>query len=185
MKDLLAAGRYAAALYELASAMQKTGEIEAELEVFSQVLKGSAELEKFFANPQLSAAQKRQLLTRIYQGKQHEIYGTLLNFFTVLFEKHRFHLIHEIVASFRRIADEAEGQGVIEIRTAVPLDATAEAAIVSRLEKIAGHRVTAKKQVDPALIGGVVVRLKNKIWDGSVKHQIDLLYKELTKIQTA
>ena len=183
MKDLLVASRYAQALFEIARVTHKDEEIEAELEAFSLALKKAPELEKFFKNPQLDLEQKRNSLTRIYQVRNHEVHGILLNFFMVLFEKRRFYLIHEITSSFKRIADEARGQGIAQIKTAVPLDAYLEAAIVSRLEKMAGYKIRVQKEVDPLLIGGVVVRLKNKIFNGSVQHKIDLLTKELTKVR--
>ena len=183
MKDLLVASRYAQALFEIARLTHKDEEIEAELDAFSEALKKSPELEIFFKNPQLDLQQKKSFLMRIYQKRNHEIYEILLNFFMVLFEKQRFYLIHEIAVSFKRIADEAQGQGVAEIKTATTLDTHSEAVIVSRLEKIAGYKITVKKELDPSIIGGVVVKIKNKIWDGSVRHKIDLLTKELTKIQ--
>ena len=183
MKDLLAANRYAEALFEIARMTHHDEEIEAELEAFSAALKSSPDFEKFFNNPQLSLDQKKNFLMRIYQRRDHEIYETLLNFFMVLFKKHRFYLIHEIAVNFKRIADEAQGQGTAEIKTAVPLDAQNEALIVSRLEKMAGYKITVKKEVDPSLIGGVAIRLKNKILDGSVKYKIDQITKELTKVQ--
>ena len=184
MKDLLAADRYAQALFEIARMTHKDEEIQEELEAFSAALKSSADIEKFLTNPQLTAEQKKNLLSRIYQERNHEIYEILLNFFMILFEKNRFNLIHEITASFKRIADEAKGQGLAEIKTAVPLDARSETAIVSRLETLAGYKIAVKKEVDPTLIGGVVIRLKNKVFDGSVRHKIDLLTKELLKAQT-
>lgn len=183
MRDLLVSNRYAQALFEIARVTHKDEEIEAELEAFSSAFKKAPELEKFFKNPQLDLEQKRNFLTRIYQVRNHEIYEILLNFFMVLFEKHRFYLIHEITTNFKKIADEARGQGVAQIKTAVPLDAHLEAAIVSCLERMAGYKIMVQKEVDPLLIGGVVVRLKNKIFNGSVQHKIDLLTKELTKIR--
>ena len=183
MKDLLAASRYAQALFEIARMTHKDEEIEAELEAFSTALQRSPDLEKFFKNPQLSSEQKKNFLLRIYQERNHEIYEVLMNFFMILFEKQRFYLIHDIAVSFKKIAGEAQGQGTAQIKTAAPLDAPSEAAIVSRLEKIAGYKITVQKEVDPALIGGVVIRLKNKVLDGSVRHQIDLLTKQLTKVQ--
>lgn len=184
MKDLLAADRYAAALFEIARFTHKDEEIEAELEAFSSALKRSPEIEKFLSNPQLNIEQKRNLLARIYQERNHEIYEVLLNFFMILFEKSRFNLIHEIAVSFKRIADEAQGQGVADIKTAFPLDAQSEATLISRMETIAGYKIAVKKEIDPTLIGGVVIRLKNKVFDGSVKHKIELLTKEMTKLQT-
>ena len=183
MKDLLAAKRYAQALFEIARVTYKDEEIEAELEAFSEALKKSADLEKFFGNPQFNLDQKRNFIEQIYQRKDRQTHEILLNFFAILFEKHRFYLIHEIAVEFKRIADEARGQGVAHIKTAVPLDAHLEAALVSRIEKLAGYKIMVRKEVDPLLIGGVVVRLESKIFDGSVRHQIDRMTKELTKVQ--
>lgn len=184
MKDLIVAGRYAKALFEIARLTHEDEEIAAELEALSAALKGTPAIEKTLAHPSLKTAEKRELLGRIFQEKRRPFYATLLDFFTVLFRKNRFVLIHEITASFRRIADEAKGQGTAEIRTAAPLDPALETAIVSRLEKIAGARIAAKKELDPALLGGVVIKIKNKIIDGSVKTRIENLRKELVKKRT-
>ena len=122
-----------------------------------------------------------KFLQKIYQEKRHEVYGVLLNFFTLLLEKRRFHLIHEIAVTFKRIADEAQGQGVAEIRSAVELSADTQARLVSKLEKLAGYKITVKKEVDRSLIAGVVIRVKNKVIDGSIRHHLDHLKKELMR----
>ncbi len=183
MKDLLAAGRYAQALFDIARLTHQDEEIEAELDSLSLALKRSPEFLKFFDNPRLRNDQKRKFLQKIYQERQHEVYEVLLNFFTVLFEKGRFNLIHEIAVTFKRIADEVQGQGTAEIKTAAALDPKAEALIISRLEKMAGYKITVKKEIDASLIGGVMVKVRNKIIDGTVRHKIDVMKKELTKIR--
>lgn len=180
----MVADRYAQALFEISRLTHEDAKIKAEIESFSTALKKSPEIEKFLMNPHLNLGQKRDFLGRIFQERQHPFYETLLNFFTILFKKNRFHLIHEIAVSFKRIADEAQGQGVAEIRTAKALDSRAEALIVSRLEKITGYRIAVKKELDPKLIGGVFVKVRNKVIDGSVKHKINSLKKELTKIRS-
>ncbi|OIO38601.1 MAG: ATP synthase F1 subunit delta [Candidatus Omnitrophica bacterium CG1_02_46_14] len=184
MKDILAATRYAQALFEISILTHRDEEFVAELEAFSKALKQSPALEMSFKNPRMSLEQKRKFLGEIYQKQNHEIYETLLNFFMVLFEKHRFYLIHEIAENFKRITDESKGRSVAEIHTAVLLDAQSEAAIVTKLERMAGHKITVKNKIDPSLIGGVMIKLKNKIMDGSVKNRLHLLTKELMKLNT-
>ncbi len=183
VKDLLVAERYARALFEIARTLHRDEEIEAELENFSQALKKDPELEKVFENPSLKVEDKRKFLQRLYQERREEFYETLLDFFTVLLEKNRFTLIHEIAKSFKRIADEAQGQGTAEIHSAVPLSSGHEAILVKQLDRIAGYKITVKKEVNPGLIGGVTVKIKNKIIDGSVKFQINRLKKELTELK--
>ncbi len=138
VKDLLAAHRYAQALFEIARDLREDEAIEAELESLSSALKSAPEIEKFLTNPRLKLEEKKLFLGRLYE--QRPVNTILLNFFLVLFEKNRFYLIHEVAIHFKRVADESQGQGVAEISTAVPLKADAQAAIVNRLEKIAGTR---------------------------------------------
>lgn len=184
MKDILAASRYAQALFDIVRMTHQDEETEAELDSFSDALKKSPEIEKFLNNPKLRTDEKRKFLLKLYQERKRDVYEIILNFYTILFEKNRFHLIHEITANFKRIADEAQGQGVAEIKSAVPLTAETESQIVSRLEKMAGYKIKVKKEVDPRLIGGVVLRVRNQVIDGSIKNKLDALKKELTKIGT-
>ena len=158
--------------------------LKEELESFSAALKRSPEIEKFFLNPVFANEEKGKFLKKIYPGRIHANFEILFNFLMVLLEKKRFHLIHEILQEFKRIVDEKRGMGTAEIKTAVPLEPHREREMVSQLEKIAGYKIRVKKEVDPALVGGVVVKIRNKILDGSVKHRIDLLKKELTRIRT-
>ena len=184
LRDLLVAERYARALFEIARVIHKDEEIEAELENLSLALKNSPDLERELSNPSIKAEIKRKFLLKLYQERKEAFYETLLDFYTILFKKNRFNLIHEISVCFKRIADEAQGQGVAEIRSASPLAAAHETQIVSRLEKIAGYKITVKKEVDPSLVGGVIVKIKNKIIDGSIQFQISEIKKELTKIRS-
>ena len=182
-KDLLAAHRYAQALFEIARDMHKDEEIEAALEALSASLRQSPELEKSLANPALKVEEKRRFFQRLYQERS-PLNEVLLNFFTVLFEKGRFYLVHDIAVFFKRIADEAQGQGTAEIRSAVALRPEAQKLIVNRLEKLAGYKITVSSVVDPSLIGGVLVKVRNNVIDDTVKNKIQLFKKELTKIQS-
>lgn len=183
MNDLTAAERYAEALFELAKPNGEDRAYEDELTAFSAALRGAPETEKFFLNPHVGLPQKREMLERVYPLKRTVSY-TLLNFFTILLQKNRFQLVHEIAAHFKKIADTAQGEGRATIRSAVPLKAADAAEMVSRLEKKAGCKLRISKEVDPALIGGVVVKMDYQILDGSVLNEITILKKQLTAART-
>lgn len=183
MKDLLAAERYAQALFDIAKLTHKDIEILAELEAFSDAVRTSPEIQKFLSNPYYDNEAKRKLLAKIYQERFHAEFELVLNFFSVLLEKNRFSLIHEIVRRYKMIVDRDKGIGTALVRTAVPLDAEAEKRIVERLEKIAGYKIEVKKEVDPGLLGGVLVKVRHQVIDGSVKSRIENLKKELIKIR--
>ena len=85
MKDLLAANRYAQALFDIARGLHKDEEIEAELESFSDALTRDPKIEKFLNSPHLDLNQKKKFLGKIYQKRIHQIYEELLNFFIILF----------------------------------------------------------------------------------------------------
>ena len=183
-KDLLVAQRYARALFELACETKKDELFEAELESLSAALKASPEIEKFLANPSIRTDEKGRFLEKLYQqpGKASE--KVLLDFFKLLFKKHRFYLIHDIADSFKRIADVSQGQAVAELHSASMLKPEAARLIVERLERKAGVKITAKNLVDPSLIGGVVVKMNNKVIDGSVSNSLRQIKKALTKSQS-
>ena len=182
IKDLLVAERYARALFDLARVLHRDDQIQTELDNFSMALKNDPGLERLFNNPSLKTEEKRKFLQRLYQERREDFYETLLDFYTVLLDKDRFPLVHEIAVSFKRIADEAKGQGSAQVRSAMALTPQQEAAIVGRLEAMAGYRIAIRKEVDPLLIGGAVVQIRNKVIDGSVRRRIDELKKELSKI---
>ena len=179
MIDLAAAQRYALALFELAAQTGHDQLVEDELAAFSKALKSSDELKSFLENPSVRVEEKQKLLARLYSKSTDPVYGALVKFYAVLLQKDRFSLIHEIAASFKRISDEAQNEAAVEIKTAVPLGAEAERAVVSRLEKMTGAKMTVKKEVDPSLVGGVLVQMKNKILDGSIHNKIQSLKREL------
>jgi F-type H+-transporting ATPase subunit delta len=179
MRDLLAARRYAEALFDVTKATHQDLEVKEELKVFSAALRKSPDIERFLSNPFYRNEQKTKALGKFYQKHRSEVYATLLNFFSVLFEKNRFNLIHDIVEWYQRAVDAHHGIGEAEIRSATPLSADTEKTLVSGLERLAGYKVAVKKEVDPSLIGGIRIKIGHKILDGSVQHQLNRLKEEL------
>lgn len=180
-RDLIAANRYAHALFDIARLTHQDEVIEAELESFSEALRKAPELEDFLLSPKFFIEQKRKLLQKIYQEREKDYYELLVNFFTLLLEKSRFNLIHEIAIQFKRIADEAQGQAIADIKSAVPLTAQAEKSLVQQIERLAGYKIEVRKEIDPALVGGVMVRVRNRVLDSTVKYKIEQMKKELLK----
>ena len=184
MNDLVIASRYASALFELAHPERVDAVVEAELLAFSEALKNSKHLYGFFQNPSFSDQDKEKVLRNLYKMNFSKAQDLLIRFFKLLLKKNRFYLIHDVAMTYKKIADEAQLEVMLLIRSAATLTTGAEQMIVSRMEKIAGAKVEIKKEVDPALLGGVVVRFRNKILDGSVKNKIKSFQKEFLKIQS-
>ncbi len=183
-KDLLASHRYAQAMFEIAREAGEDEYVESELESLSTALKNAPGIERSLGNPALGSAEKRRILGRVFSGKGSKMDEALVRFLLLLFQKNRFYLIHDVVSHFRKIADESQGQGVAEIRSAAPLKPEHRAAIVSRIEKLSGKKMVVTTEVDESLLGGVIVKVGNKVIDDSARTKLSNFKKELTKIQS-
>lgn len=184
MKDVLAAGRYARALFEIARASGKDQDIEDALETFSKALLSAPAVEKVFRNPELTKETKIGWIGKVYPSKSQEaeVDALLRKFYSLLIKKGRFDLIHEIAREYKIISDKAQGESTALIQSAAPLSTEKIASIVSRLERFTGDKIVRKHEIRPELIGGVLVRIGNRVFDGSVKHKIDRLKRELITI---
>jgi F-type H+-transporting ATPase subunit delta len=183
MLDRSAAKRYANALFELAREQKIDAEVESALAELSGALKGSVQAERLLMNPRLDLAEKRRMFTRILAGSGGPAGELLLNFFSVLFEKSRFNLVHEVAAEYKIIADQAQGESIAVVRTAQPLDPASEAKLTAVLEKRTGTKVFLKKEVDASVLGGVEVRIGNRVIDGTIRGGIARMRGELLKRQ--
>jgi len=178
MKDLVAAERYAEALFEIAWRDRKDREYEEALFNLSKALKDDPAVDRFLQNPSVDVEAKKNCLKRIYPDKS-DVSAALVSFFMLLLTRNRFGLVHEIATVFKKLADHAQGEGTAEIKSAVPLEPQAEARITAELERMAGYKLRVSKTVDPGLLGGVVVKMDYKIFDGSVINKIHRLSGEL------
>ncbi|HBC93203.1 MAG TPA: F0F1 ATP synthase subunit delta [Pelotomaculum sp.] len=180
------AGRYAQALYDIAS--EKTAlpkyksmvdRIESELKAVRTILDDNIELQRLLYHPQITAAAKKELLDRLFQGKISEVTG---NFLALLVDRRRETYFSDIVDEFVALANT--NRGIIEARvtTAVELKDTEKGELSSILAKLTGKKVQTSYAVDPSIIGGVIVRMGDKIIDGSVKTRLASLKERLKAI---
>ena len=91
----------------------------------------------------------------------------------------RTHILLEMVAAFQQVVRQRQGIAEAEVSTAIELTATQKAEFAFTLERITGKRVEAKYSLDPALLGGAVVRVGSTVYDGSVREQLARLRQQL------
>lgn len=174
MKDLLAAQRYAQALFELARDERADVSCGEELDAFAAAVCGTPEIERFFANPSVRTSDKQSFLRKLAarDGDSAPARALVLNLLAVLLDKNRFGLLADINRSYRTIAVRERREALAEIRTAVPLDEPSLRRIVEKLQARQGLKIVATTQVDPSLIGGVHVRIGHRVIDGSVRGRL-------------
>ncbi|MCL6635552.1 MAG: F0F1 ATP synthase subunit delta [Peptococcaceae bacterium] len=173
------AGRYAEALYEIASQKNLVDRIESELKAVEAVLKENVDLQRVLYHPQITAESKKGLLEQLFKGKVSGITG---NFLALLVDRRREVFFADIVAEFVKLANAGRNIVAAQVTSAVELNNEEKGKLDQVLARLTGKKVQTSYAVDPSLIGGVVVRMGDKIIDGSIKTRLATLKERLKAI---
>jgi len=171
------AQRYAAALADVAIESGTARQVKNELASFVGLLAESADLKNFLSSPALPRATKQavieKLLARLGAGK------TLRNFLFVVVDNRRSALLPQIQEAFEALLLSRLGVAEAQVTSPGELSAEQKTDLTGALERLTGKRVEARYALDPALIGGAVVRIGSTIYDGSVREQLNRLQATL------
>lgn len=180
MAELALANQYAKALLDVARAEGGSPAAEAALDQlarFAALLDESRELRTVLLSPVVEHARKTRVIARLC-----EAIGTgrpVRNFLNVVTKKRRLALLDEICSRYQALLDEAEGIVRADVRSAVPVTDAQRAAVEEALKRITGGQVRCGYSVDPALVGGMAVRIGSAVYDGSVRGRLDAMRRRL------
>lgn len=163
---------YAQAIVQVAAAEGLLEKVRDELLVFRQALVAEPELRDALADPGKEAANKATLITNLLGGKANPLTTRLLSF--IAFQGRA----RELVGIIDEVADlvaERSGSAVAEVRSAVALDEQQVAKLAQALEQVTGRKVEVSVVVDPAIVGGLVARVGDQVFDASVRRRLSLL----------
>jgi len=173
-----ASHQYANALADIALAQGAAEPALKQLADFGGVYAESAELRNFLSSPAVDREAKHgvieKLAARLGAGK------IIRNFLFLVVDHGRTHILPEMVAAFQEVVRQRQGIAEAEVSTAIELTATQKAEFAFTLERITGKRVEAKYSLDPALLGGAVVRVGDSIYDGSLRQRLNAMRARLT-----
>lgn len=172
------AARYARAFADVvSSAKLDTAALDRQFHDFLATWDGSTDLREVFLNPAVSALQKVAILDKLNakMGLQRE----LRNLLAVLINNDRIGDVREVATAWRAEIQERMGIRQAEIVTARELGATERDELVAGVGKLAGSRIEPTFKLDPAIIGGTVVRVGSTVWDGSVRGRLERLKEAL------
>ena len=172
----LAARRYALALTQEAARTGQAAAVDADVVFLGETLDGSRELRLFLRSPVVSRDKKENVLRSLFSERVSPL---TMRFLSLLVSKQREALIPAVVEAVRVLRDTASGTVEARVRTAKPLTDDETAALRASLEARAGHPVRLSVEVQPDLIGGLVVRVGDVVYDRSVRHQLDVLRETL------
>lgn len=175
MTDSVVARRYANALFALG---KKSGKKELEkhgasLEQLDNLLALSPELDKVFKSPVVSATEKKHVLGKLLDSIGAD--QTMANFCLLLADKGRLPSLRHITTYYGTLLDAEKGIIRGRLLTAVPLDAKKQGQLKSLLEKKAGKSIELAFDVDKSILGGVVLKVGDKVLDASLRAQLAIL----------
>lgn len=173
------AREYAEALADVALASGRADALRQEVRSFAELAAGSADLRNFLDSPAIPRAAKQDLLEKLVArlGASKE----LRNFLFVLVDHHRTNLLAEMAREFETTILERLGRAEASITSARELSAPQKQKLAGTLESVTGKKIEARYAVDPALVGGLMVRIGSTIYDGSVRAQLDRLSARLNR----
>jgi len=178
MAEAALARRYARALVELGQKHGNVDQLGGDLTTFAEVLDvGDGQLRAALENPGVTGAQKRAVLDAVLV--KMSLHPLAANFLRLVVDKGRFLEFDGIRAAYGRMADALAGRVQAEVTTARALDAAMQAEVQAALSKTTGKQVAVTWSVDPALIGGLVAHVGDKVYDASVRARLDAMKRAL------
>ena len=177
-----AANRYARALVDLVLAPNsplKPADAVAQLRAVEQTFVSSPELRTALLTPAIQNSRKRAVMGRLIE--QLGVSHLIRNFIYVVIDRRRVGIISEIREAFELLADERLGFVRAEVTSAETLDHKRSSEIESELSSLTGKRMRLHFTVDPALLGGVVARIGSRVYDGSLRGQLEQLRRRFTE----
>ncbi|WP_227762536.1 F0F1 ATP synthase subunit delta [Zhaonella formicivorans] len=165
MSDQAVAHRYAQALFELALENNLLDRIEEELNQILRVAAESEEFRRMLDNQLIPAPEKRWVFDQIFAGKLHQLTE---NFFYVLLEKRRERFLTGIVKAYTKLADRQRNIIEAEVRSAAELSQEDKKDLEQKLSQSTGKNVRLIHKVDKGIIGGAIIKIGDKVLDGSI-----------------
>jgi len=165
--------RYAEALIEITEENSITDEVLNDFDSLKNIFDNTPELEHFLRDPNIQPNTKKKLLEEVFKD---EVDKSLLRFLYLLVDKNRIAYIKGILLEYKRLANERKNVLSLKISSAVQLDELQIDKIKDKYKKIYNKdRVTTVVEIDSSLIGGIRVKIGDRVEDFSVKSRLDSL----------
>ena len=172
---------YGEALFEIAREENKTREMMEEIQELQEILKQNLEFDKMMKHPGIPKQDRAAAVENIFKGRASD---ELTGFLEIVVDKERYGEIQAIFDYFIDRVKEEQRIGVAYVTTAVELTDTQKENVKNRLLETTSYVVMEMHyEVDASLIGGMVIRINDRVVDSSIKSKISDLTKQLLQIQ--
>jgi F-type H+-transporting ATPase subunit delta len=167
------AGRYATALFELALETNAIEAVKAELDRFDALVADSADLTRLVRSPVFSTEEQLQALSAVLE--RMDIRGLAANFLKLAASNRRLFAVRDMIKALRALVARHKGEATAEVTAAEPLKDQHVDALRAALKSVSGKDVDLDVKVDPAILGGLVVKLGSRMVDSSLRTKLNAI----------
>ena len=174
------AGRYATALFELALEGNAVDAVRADLDRFDTLVAEAADLERLVRSPVYGAEQQGKALTAVLE--KAAIDGIAAQFLKLVTSNRRLFAVREMIKAYRALVARHKGELTAQVTVAETLTDAHRAAITDALKSVTGKDVGLDVKVDPAIIGGLVVKLGSRMVDSSLRTKLNSIKHAMKEV---
>jgi F-type H+-transporting ATPase subunit delta len=171
--------RYAKALFDIGSQQGDLTKLGQDIRSLAKAMNESAELQSVLTNPAIRRGDRKRVVDGLLQSIG--VQTASRNLVYILLEGERMANIPGISRSLDEMIEAKAGRVTAEVVSAKPLDPSQLSQINAALEKLSGKKVSVTTRQDPELLGGVVAKVGDTVYDGSLRTQLRTLRDELSK----
>jgi F-type H+-transporting ATPase subunit delta len=168
MSAPIVAKRYAKAMYQVASERNLLDQVEKELALITETFSASPELVEWLNHPNTDSAKKKELFSSIFK----DLNEMTLNFLFLLADRGREVYLEEIFAEYKRLSNEEKGIAEAVVTSATPLDEEDKQQLIEIFQQLIGKKLLVKNVVDSDILGGVIVQIGDRLYDGSLRTKL-------------
>jgi F-type H+-transporting ATPase subunit delta len=168
---------YARSLFEVAQEKDKLDVVRDQLGAVADAIDSSRELQTFFFSPYFSTAEKEDGLERVVTDAD----PVIVNFLTLLIEKHRMPVVFRIRGDYDSLWADENKLLPVQITSAVELDSSIVKQLGDRIAEQTDRKVDLSAEIDPDILGGIVVRVGNSVLDASIRNRLENFRKQVAR----
>jgi F-type H+-transporting ATPase subunit delta len=170
--------RYTKALFQLAREAGQEEKIGQEVVQFYSAY-SSSELQRVLINPAFAIDTRKKILTQVTQSQQ--LAPLTVHFLSLLLERDRLSYLPGIVSCYRRLLNEAKGRVDAKVVSPGALEPEMVERLRERLRGISSKDIVLQQETDPSLLGGLLIELEGKIYDGSIRTQLEMMKQRIAR----
>lgn len=171
--------RYSRALFQLAREAGEEEEVGREIEQFC-ALYNESDLQKVLTNPAVALVARRTILKQVTERLQ--LVPLTVKFVSLLLERDRMAHLAGIASSYRRLLNDYKGRVDARVVSVSALDPASTEQLGQRLREISGKDVVIRQETDPELLGGLWIELEGKVYDGSIRMQLEKMKQRIARV---